>query len=99
MRFHQQLIEAISNLRVLELRYDGYSRIIEPHAYGVSDEGHYLLRCYQTAGGSHSGSSIGWKLLRTGEIGSLYANGTVFQGARPGYKRSDSAMRHIYAQL
>jgi hypothetical protein len=99
MRFHQQLVEAIGHLRVLELRYDGYSRIIEPHAYGVSDEGGYLLRCYQTAGGSQSGAPVGWKLLRTDEIGSLYENGTVFQSARPGYKRNDSAMRRIYAQL
>ncbi|KVN42252.1 hypothetical protein WJ64_31970 [Burkholderia ubonensis] len=99
MRFHQQLVGAIDHMRVLELRYDGYFRVVEPHAYGVSDEGHYLLRCYQTAGGSQSGNSVGWKLLRTDEIGSLDETGAVFRDARPGYKRNDSAMQHIYAEL
>ncbi|WP_186119563.1 hypothetical protein [Burkholderia gladioli] len=99
MKFHQQLIDAITHKRVLELRYDGYYRVVEPHAYGVSDEGHFLLRCYQTAGGSQSGNTVGWKLLRADEIGSLHESGALFRGARPGYKRNDLAMQRIYAQL
>ena len=99
MRFHQQLIEAIANKRVLELRYDGYHRIVEPHTYGVSDQGHYLLRCYQTAGGSHSGKPVDWKLLRTDEISSLHETGALFPAARHGYKRNDPAMQRIYAQI
>ncbi|MBN3777957.1 hypothetical protein G3O06_10375 [Burkholderia sp. Ac-20345] len=99
MKFHQQLIDAIQNRRVLELRYDGYFRIVEPHAYGVNHDNHFLLRCYQTGGGSQSGNSVDWKLLRTDEIGSLHEHGVLFQSARAGYKRNDQAMQRIYAQL
>ncbi|MET3216069.1 UNVERIFIED_ORG: hypothetical protein ABIC48_003838 [Burkholderia territorii] len=79
--------------------YDGYDRVVEPHAYGINDDGHYLLRCYQTAGGSRSGNPVDWKLLRTDKIGYLHETGALFQNARHDYKRNDSAMRRIYAQL
>ncbi|WP_260430075.1 WYL domain-containing protein [Burkholderia cenocepacia] len=99
MKFHHQLIDAIQKRHVLELRYDGYSRVVEPYAYGVNHDGHYLLRCYQTGGGSQSGNRIGWKLLLTNEIDSLHENGSLFQTAQPGYKRNDPAMQRIYAQI
>lgn len=97
-RFHQELVSAINNRRVIQITYDGRSRTIEPHAYGVDREGHALLRCFQTAGGSQS-HELGWKLFRTDSILSIIANAGTFQFARPGYKRNDSAMRTIYAQL
>ena len=33
------LIKAIQNKEILELRYHGYSRIVEPHAYGADKHG------------------------------------------------------------
>ncbi|WP_454734257.1 hypothetical protein [Cupriavidus pauculus] len=97
-RFHQELISAINNRRVIQLTYDGWSRTVEPHAYGLDRHGHALLRCYQTAGGSQS-RELGWKLLRTDEILSMLATSDSVQSARPGYKRGDTAMQTIYAQL
>jgi hypothetical protein len=96
---NQTIIQAIQNKQILELRYHGYSRTVEPHTYGVNHKGHAVLRCYQIAGGSASGSPVDWKLLLLDEIRAIATTGRVFAGARLGYKRGDSAMMRIFAQL
>ena|ERR1051325_2296097 len=93
------ICDAISNLRVLQLSYDGYSRTVEPHAYGMSTANHEIVRVWQTAGGSVSNERTGWKLLRVDEIRSLMALPQTFTGPRPGYRKGDRDMRIIYCQL
>lgn len=95
----QIICEAIRNHGCLELIYDGYRRVVEPHAYGVSKDGHELLRAYQVAGGSVSHEPVGWKLLRVDEALGIQRNGETFSGSRPSYRRGDKAMEHIYCQL
>lgn len=99
MNWHEELIRAIENRQVLVFMYGGQERVVEPHAYGESTAGNRVLRCYQIAGGSNSEKVPDWKLMVTAEIGGLRPTGQTFANARPGYKRGDSAMRHIYAQL
>jgi hypothetical protein len=53
------IIESINQKQCLELRYHGYSRAVEPYAYGRDKEGDEILRCFQTAGGSISGERVG----------------------------------------
>ena len=93
------LAQAVTDRRLVELRYHGFSRTVEPHAYGVDNKGVEKLRFWQVSGGSESGESAGWKLLNVGDIGSSTLSEDAFQGARPRYKRDDPAMLHIYAQL
>jgi hypothetical protein len=91
---------AIRERLKLQLIYDWGHRVVEPHAYGVGEEGQELLRVYQVGGASQSNEPIGWKLFRVDEIRSLQVLSETFSGARPGYKRGDKAMtRRIYAQL
>ncbi|WP_229007832.1 hypothetical protein [Methylophilus sp. Leaf408] len=92
------LLQAIQQAKVLELRYHGYSRFVEPHAYGRDKDGDEILRCYQTAGGSESGEIVGWKFLKVREAFSFYLTETVFS-VRPEYKRNDKAMSYVFAQL
>ncbi len=92
------LSQAIQQTKVLELRYHGYSRIVEPHAYGRDKDGDEILRCYQTSGGSESGERVGWKLLKVREAFSFHLTDTSFS-ARPEYKRNDKAMNYVFAQL
>lgn len=96
---HQTLILAIRGKQVLELRYNGYSRLIEPHAYGADKNGVDKLRCYQVGGGSASGDPVDWKMLKVAEIGSIHLTGRHFSIARSGYKSNDPAIARIYAQL
>lgn len=92
------LLQAIQQHKVLELRYHGYSRIVESHAYGRDKDGDEIVRCYQTSGGSESGERTGWKLLKVQEAFSLHLTDSTFS-ARSEYKRNDKAMDHIFAQL
>lgn len=95
---NQQIVEAIEKRRTLELRYSGYSRTVEPHAYGRDTGGEEVLRCFQQFGGSNSGERSGWKLLKVGEIFSLEVQKTVFT-PQPNYKRGDRAMPFLFAQI
>ena len=58
------LIGAIKERKLVELRYHGFSRFVESHAYGRDKDGGEILRCFQTSGGSDSGAQSGWKLLK-----------------------------------
>lgn len=90
--------QAIQKRHVLDLRYHGYSRIVEPHAYGRDKNGDETLLCYQTSGGSGSGERAGWKLLKVREIFSLHETNHTFS-PRPEYSRNDKAMAYIFEQL
>lgn len=92
--------EALESRHCLELRYDGYCRIVEVHAVGSTREGHWVMRAWQVRGGSVSNEPVGWKLLRLDEA--FAANVTIEQAnvPRPGYRRGDKAMvGGIKAQL
>jgi hypothetical protein len=95
---NQLIIDAVNGRKCLELRYHGYSRIVEPHAYGRDKDGDEVLRCYQTSGGSVSGERAGWKLLKVREIFSLHLLKEVIL-VRKEYKKGDKAMERIFAQL
>lgn len=91
--------QAISAQLLIEITYDEYSRVVEPHAYGITEDGDYLLRAYQVSGGSESNQSVGWKLFRVDEIRSMRVLDGTFSGPRDGYKRDDKVMVQIIAQL
>lgn len=93
------IASAIQNLQLLSFTYDGYSRVVEPHTYGIDTKGHAALRAYQVRGGSESGEYVGWKLFHVNEMRGLTVLQEHFVGARPKYKRSDSAFLTIHVQL
>ena len=95
---NQTLCNAIKNRCLVELRYAGYSRIVEPHAYGRDKSGDEILRCYQVSGGSESGERSGWKLLKVREVFLLQKTSSNFE-SRPEYKPGDKAMEYIFCQL
>ena len=84
--------DALNAGRCLELRYDGYSRVVEVHAVGLSSEGNWLMRVWQVRGGSVTGERIGWKLMRLDEGFSAQILNEKSMAPRPGYKRGDPAM-------
>jgi YD repeat-containing protein len=85
--------EALASGKRLELRYDGYSRVVEVHVTGYSREGNALMRVWQVRGGSESGEPIGWKLMRLDESFSGQIINEKSVAPRPGYKRDDAAMK------
>ena len=83
--------EAISEKARLTVSYPPGTRVIEPHAFGYSKDGHPLLRAYQVSGASSSGEH---------RIGGVDPEGSSFTEARPGYRRDNKAMKGgIISQL
>lgn len=95
----QQACEALHAARVLELRYDGYIRQVEVHAVGTSTAGNSVMRCWQVRGGSVHNEPVGWKMMRLDEAIGTHLTDETSQAPRPGYKRNDSQMTHIIAQV
>lgn len=84
------IIDAINNQLTLSFFYDGEHRTVEPHCYGNDTKGHDALRAYQI--------NKGWRLFHVDEMGPVQT-GAAFSGPRPKYKRNDSVMDRVYAQL
>ena len=91
--------DALRQGKCLELRYDGFSRIVEVHAVGTSEEGNDLMRVWQVRGGSVSNERTGWKLLRLDEAFGASVTNEESKAPRSGYKRGDKAMRIITSQV
>jgi hypothetical protein len=91
--------EALGKKKCLQLSYDGFSRLVEVHAVGVTKEGNGIMRVFQVAGGSNGGQPVGWKLLRLDEAFSASISNEPSQAPRPGYARGDKAMLHITCQI
>jgi hypothetical protein len=84
--------EALNAGLCLEVSYDGYTRIVEVHAVGLSREGRWIMRVWQVAGGSQSGKDFGWKMMRLDEVTSVRLSDQKSMAPRPLYKCNDPEM-------
>ena len=93
------ICEAIKNRNILEFNYHGYSRVVEPYAYGLNKKLNEVLRCYQIGGLSHSRIIPCWQLLKADEIEFLTVTDRLFSGNNPEYRRGDRGMSTIFCEL
>jgi hypothetical protein len=94
----QVIIEAIRNRKILSFSYNGLFRVVEPHTVGLSRAGRPALSCYQIKG-LHVKPGHEWDFCVLSNIHDLKLTGEVFLNPRYGYKRGDSRMLTIYAEL
>lgn len=92
-------VSAIESGLCLELRYDGFSRLVEVHAVGTSKTGELCMRVYQVSGGSVSGERSGWKMMLIDKSFSAHLSTTRSKAPRPGYRKGDRDMLTIYCEL
>ena len=90
---------ALNEGKRLELRYDGFSRVVEVHAVGCSNAGHNIMRVYQVRGGSESNERVGWKIFRLDEASSAHILDERSEVPRSDYKRGDKAMSRMFCEL
>lgn len=91
---NELLVAAIHQKRRLRLRYHGKERLVEPQCYGIGTKGTELLRVHQLQGGQEREP-----LFTVAKIEDLEMLAAVFERPGPNYKRGDSAMKVIFAQL
>jgi predicted DNA-binding transcriptional regulator YafY len=85
---------AIRGKRRLRFSYHGTPRLVEPQCHGIGHRGTELLRAYQLQGGAQAEP-----LFDVSKISDLQVLDERFEQPGPNYKRDDSAMREIFAQL
>jgi hypothetical protein len=85
---------AIREKRRLRFIYHGVARLVEPQCHGIGHRGTELLRAYQLEGGTQAEP-----LFDVAKISGLKVLDERFEKPGPNYKRDDSAMREIFAQL
>ena len=91
---NQIIVDAIENKLRISFTYNGKPRIAEPQCYGVGHKGTELLRVYQPQGGSEQEP-----LFNVAKIEDLGTLDQHFTRPGPNYKKNDSAMKTIFAQL
>jgi hypothetical protein len=96
---HPAICTAISQREVLEFRYPGGVRTVEPYRHGRSTAGNEVLRGYQLGGYSQSGQPVGWKLVDIAKIAWVRPTGETFPGNRAGYQAKDRVMRFVHCQV
>ena len=95
----QVACDALRSGHVLELRYDGYSRLVEVHAVGFTKDDNPVMRVFQVGGGSQGDEPVGWKLLRLDEATEAVVTHQKSFAPRPGYKPGDPVMQQMTCQL
>jgi hypothetical protein len=80
-KIDEVLRAAIRKKRLVKLTYQGKSRIIEPHDYGVY-KGAVRLLSYQVAGASH-GPLPNWRWMEVDGISGIGLLDRTFRGGRP----------------
>lgn len=93
------ICDAIRKRLLLEFRYGGLPRVVEPYALGVSKRGVEVLRAVQVGGSSNSGGFGFGKLWTVEEISALRVMTETFPGDDPNYDPNDSAMQSIHCRI
>ena len=88
------LVKAIEHRQRLRFLSNGKSRLVEPQCYGIGSRGTELLRAHQLHGGPQREP-----LFDVSKIVDLEVLNETFDRPGPNYKKNDSAMKTILAQL
>jgi hypothetical protein len=93
------ICEAIRKRLLLEFRYGGLPRVVEPYVHGISTRGTEVLRAVQVGGSSNSGGFGYGKLWTVDEITALRITTESFSADDPNYDPEDSGMQSIHCRI
>lgn len=95
MSFQKTICDAIRDRRILEFRYKGGWRSVEPHALGYGPKDKLTLCAWQVAGGS----GADWRDFHVDQISDLVASNEFFDDVRPGFNPGDRTHKSIVCSL
>jgi len=90
---------AIENRRLIEITYQRFTRLAEPHDYGKQN-GIDRLLIYQRRGPAKPGhSAVGWRLFDVAKIESLDVLDKEFDGGRGTARQDHHKWDVVYARV
>ena len=92
------LRQALVERRVVQFKYHGYSRRVEPHALGRVTGDRSALLGWQVSGGSASEPPPGWRTFVVGEIEGLKLSRRTFV-PRADYHPEKTRLKPIAAEV
>jgi predicted DNA-binding transcriptional regulator YafY len=94
-----RICEAIRNKQLIQFRYDGLIRIVEPHLLGETTAGNDALSAYLVRGYTESDRRPYWRLYKLDEMSAIVILDETFEGPRKGYNSNDTRMTRIHCRL
>jgi predicted DNA-binding transcriptional regulator YafY len=98
MTAEELLRQALQERRVVQFKYHGYSRRVEPHALGRATGDRPALLGWQVSGGSASEPPPGWRTFVLADIKSLKLMRPTFV-PRPDYRPETTKLKPIEAEV
>ncbi len=92
------LCRAIADKLLVQFKYDGRSRIVEPFCCGMSTAENYVLRGFQIRG-SDKTKPLCWRLYELAEMSQLSVTSHSFKGKREDYNPHDPQMTEIICRI
>ncbi|WP_407047977.1 hypothetical protein [Methyloraptor flagellatus] len=92
-------IQAARDSKRLQISYNGFVRVVEVHTVGTTTAGNEGMRVWQVRGGSQSGETAGWKMLRFDEAGPMNILDEASEAPREGYKKGDKGFNVIVFEI
>jgi len=91
----EQLRSAIAGKRLIQIRYSGTVRVVEPHDYGIKNGKHMLL-AYQL---QPRKSAAEWRLFDVSKIAECCVLKETFRGSRGAPDQLHHAWDTLYARV
>ncbi len=88
------IAKSIAGRRRLSFTYNGRRRVVEPQCLGLGAKGNELLRGHQISGGLEAEP-----LFTVAKMSDVVVLDDHFSRPGPNYKKGDSAMKTIFAEL
>lgn len=92
------LCRAIAEKRLVQFKYDGRLRIVEPFCCGISNANNYVLRGFQIRGTDKT-KPLCWRLYELAEMSQLNVTQHNFKGNRKEYNPEDPALTEIFCRI
>ncbi len=83
----------------MQIDYNGQTRVIEVHTFGINTKGNSAIRAFQVRGGSNSNQPVGWKPILTDSITNFSILDESAETPRPGYKKGDKFFIKIVKEI
>ena len=92
------LCRAISEKRIVQFKYDGRSRIVEPFCCGMNSAENYVMRGFQIRG-SDKTKPLCWRIYELAGMSQLSVTNHSFNGKRADYTPADPLVTEIFCSI